>query len=350
MVAVAKAMVEYRTAKEGYRTLSREVGERTAEALRTRGILATVSWRTKSEQSLQRKLEGRFNARILEADTVAVVGDLAAVRICVYLPRDLRPALAIVSELFSVDPKSIDEKLRVSDPKSNWYSAVHLQASISGNAHQHLGHLSGFECEVQICSLFAHVWNEVQHDVEYKPRLVPSPEVRRLLGDLGGLVSRGDEIVEEVFDLLQVQQDELGGQALQTPGDLQDCLQNLSQLRFTREPNDLWRPLVLSLRNIGVETFQDVWENVDVEVYHAPVDVFEKVNAQSRRAVQKLGRAYTMLSRNEVVWLQETCQCHRVIAALLPRLASQLAHEKGAIGSMAQAYIGSDKPLGVPRV
>ncbi|GAH41709.1 unnamed protein product, partial [marine sediment metagenome] len=61
--------------------------------------------------------------------------------------------------------------------------------------------LEGLTCEIQVCSMLAHVWNEIEHDLQYKPTTgeLSGREVESLQ-ILGNLTLSGDVVVKQLFD------------------------------------------------------------------------------------------------------------------------------------------------------
>jgi hypothetical protein len=61
--------------------------------------------------------------------------------------------------------------------------------------------LKGLTCEVQICSLLAHVFNEIEHDIRYKKLSGDiSRKENKLLDALGQLTASGDVLVETIME------------------------------------------------------------------------------------------------------------------------------------------------------
>jgi len=54
-------------------------------------------------------------------------------------------------------------------------------------------------CEIQVCSLLAHVWNEIEHDLGYKPASGDlSEEEREYLAELAQKTREGDKIISRL--------------------------------------------------------------------------------------------------------------------------------------------------------
>jgi hypothetical protein len=56
--------------------------------------------------------------------------------------------------------------------------------------------LIGTSCEIQICSLLAHVWNEIEHDLGYKPLTGELSDVEQTsLDALARITQGGDDVI-----------------------------------------------------------------------------------------------------------------------------------------------------------
>ncbi len=55
-------------------------------------------------------------------------------------------------------------------------------------------------CEIQVCSMLAHVWNELEHDLIYKPQSgQTSREEKEFLRILGNQTLAGDGVISEIL-------------------------------------------------------------------------------------------------------------------------------------------------------
>ena len=67
-------------------------------------------------------------------------------------------------------------------------------------------------CEVQVCSMMAHVWNEIEHDLGYKPMAGSlSDQEHNFLVMLGQSVRVGDGTIASLFAETERRQKEQGG-------------------------------------------------------------------------------------------------------------------------------------------
>ena len=61
--------------------------------------------------------------------------------------------------------------------------------------------LEGITCEIQVCSLLAHVWNELEHDLLYKPTTGSlSQREKDSLDILAKMATSGDTVIKQLFE------------------------------------------------------------------------------------------------------------------------------------------------------
>ncbi len=165
-------------------------------------IRATISFRAKDPERLRGKLRKYIqnSEEALSLDSVDKVfnrvGDLAGVRVATYVEKD---RLGIVEELtkeFKDGSESIE--IESKDKADRLYRATHCQVSL--REEQLIGtyfNLRGLTCEIQVCSLLAHVYNEIEHDIRYKQLTGDISEGEgKLLDALGKLTAAGDVLIE----------------------------------------------------------------------------------------------------------------------------------------------------------
>ncbi len=177
----------YRFERQGFERVAAEVVRIMADRLSERAIRNIPTWRAKRPESFERKFRRRE-----ERDTRSMADfsaglspplkDLAAARFLLYQEKDVESATAAIREVFQTDrwpPKT--------HRTSGGYSADHLFVDLS-RVH---GQESDFTdvryvpCEVQICSITSHIWNELEHDIRYKqPDGEPDEAQHELLGSL----------------------------------------------------------------------------------------------------------------------------------------------------------------------
>jgi ppGpp synthetase/RelA/SpoT-type nucleotidyltranferase len=204
---IPQAVDRYRRERDRYVKLA----DRVAEICRSdicdqNAIRAQVTFRVKSLKSLEGKLR-RYSTRddrnyksVDEIFSAIVdppgVGDLAGVRIAAYQHEDCGKLVEHLKDYFRGPVREIliDEKDRHLQDRRNFYRAIHAQVWLPEEELVGIyDNIADISCEVQICTMIAHVWNEVEHDIGYKPELgPPSDEEVKLIEMLGHTVRLGD--------------------------------------------------------------------------------------------------------------------------------------------------------------
>lgn len=155
-----------------YEEAARLVEDRLRRTLRANAMRVLLSSRAKHPDDLRDKLAGsrrdvqkrvRYQFAALDKDLNSVVTDLAGCRVMVYRFSDVEKAASAVRESFPLaDVDNADE----SHDKPSGYRATHILVQIPLNAERMS--LRGTIVEVQVTSLPAHVFNELDHDIGYK--------------------------------------------------------------------------------------------------------------------------------------------------------------------------------------
>ncbi len=179
------------------------------EVVQANAIRAQVTFRAKRPRSLENKLrkfsaEGKKSMNSIE-DVFLQVRDMAAVRVATYVQADEKrvtealrhrfrdPSLPAGNVTFEIKDKHIADT-------ANFYRATHLEVFLTGDdLIGTYANVASVPCEIQVCSMIAHVWNEIEHDIGYKPTRPLSESERRLLGSLGHLTRTGDGLITELL-------------------------------------------------------------------------------------------------------------------------------------------------------
>lgn len=171
------AATQYDRERDLYEKLAIECAELCRKIARDLGVPANVSFRAKSTASFRSKLERYLSngsstkaARISDIrEAISAVGDLAGVRVTTYVDSDRDRIVAEIMRRFDgVDGQPVDVEVM---NKVSGYRATHCQVQLPPTiiaAESRLANLKGIGAEVQICSMLAHVWNEIEHDLRYK--------------------------------------------------------------------------------------------------------------------------------------------------------------------------------------
>lgn len=204
------AVLRYGRERDRYLKLAARVADlATTEIVEKNTIRAQVTSRTKSIRSFEGKLR-RFASSGKKSfgsvdEVFAEIGDFAGVRIATYRPEDQKSVKEEVLKVFN-GPNGgaplLDVKDNIDFKKARFYKAIHCQICLPPD--ELVGdyeNLVGTSCEIQICSMMAHVWNEIEHDIAYKPEGTGPEKVERgLLESLGHLTCSGDAIITRLLE------------------------------------------------------------------------------------------------------------------------------------------------------
>lgn len=218
---IKKAVQRYHREYDRYLKLCARVAEICRiEIVEGNAIRAQVTARAKSPKSLEGKLR-RFAASgkksMPDVDSVfAEIRDLAAVRIATYEQRHEDQVVQFVGRRFidaGGNTPSHERKDKNRENPNNFYRASHLEVFLP--PQDIVGTYSNVvdvPCEIQVCSMMAHVWNEIEHDLGYKPMAGSlSDQERNFLVMLGNSVRVGDGTIASLFAETERRQKEQGG-------------------------------------------------------------------------------------------------------------------------------------------
>jgi ppGpp synthetase/RelA/SpoT-type nucleotidyltranferase len=198
---VGQIVDAYRLQMARYDTAARFIEQRLRREFRSAALPVLLSSRAKHPEDVREKLQrraaggdDRYQYGALMSDLNKVMTDVAGCRVIVYDPRLETPAALVVQRTFFVDA-SAHELHR----KSSGYRAAHLLVSLS-QSDVDLS-IRDAICEVQVASIASHVFNELEHDIQYKMKGVePRDRVKRNLEDLQHASRLLDNVVERLQD------------------------------------------------------------------------------------------------------------------------------------------------------
>ena len=202
---IEAAFQRYRREYDCYEKLARLVANKCErEIIRANTLPAAVTFRAKAPQKLLGKMQKKYRTDPLlnTADQALLrVTDLAGVRISTYLEEDRARVVEEIEKLFDGpgdNPVDVDKK----DAAGKFYRATHCQVALKpDDLTEENDNLEGLTCEIQVCSLLAHVWNELEHDLKYKPKTGDlSVREEESLQLLGNATVSGDLIIKQLFD------------------------------------------------------------------------------------------------------------------------------------------------------
>ncbi len=167
-------------------------------------VQGMVTSRAKSKESLKKKLKKekeRWSFQDIESGFSPPLKDLAAARVLLYKPDDIEPVTKAIKQAFQVEK---DERQKSYDEPEK-YHAKHLYVCLGDLANREPhpdedGDGLAFLCEVQICTLTDHIWNELEHDIKYKqPDGKPDDSQIELLVSLHKMLRIASETIERLM-------------------------------------------------------------------------------------------------------------------------------------------------------
>lgn len=316
---IKKAVQRYHREYDRYLKLAARVAEICrSEIVEGNAIRAQVTSRAKSPKSLEGKLR-RFaaNGKKSFPDVDAVfdqIRDLAAVRIATYEQRHEDQVVQHVCKRFvdSAGQRPAHErKDRNRDDPNNFYRASHIEAFLA--AADGVGtyiNVMDVPCEVQVCSMMSHVWNEVEHDLGYKPAAGElSEQERNLLVMLGQSVRVGDGTIASLFAETERRLREQGGS-------FADVYDFVARLRG-------WFPGVDFGRNAGAlfEALQPI-RLVNPDSIRRLIDLPEPMTEAGRAAACAFSDH--LLAQGEVRFTLDQDSSDLLLVLLLPKVGRHL--------------------------
>nr|RBQ91057.1 hypothetical protein FVER53263_00276 [Fusarium verticillioides] len=207
-----------------YHKVAHMVREKCQDLLEETGIKGVVTCRAKTYESLKAKLRSMehhtdFTSWALNNDIFQhhEMGDLAAVRIGLYLPQDVIKMARECQQRFKIahlfgtvgsgrDATRGDKMSLDSHARGSWRSK---DQHGSDDYWQHSGYRSwqmvidweaGLRAELQIGTVVLQAWAEVQHNVIYKKpdNMMPTPTMKRMIDATNGLAMTTEIILSEL--------------------------------------------------------------------------------------------------------------------------------------------------------
>jgi ppGpp synthetase/RelA/SpoT-type nucleotidyltranferase len=174
-----------------YRRLGVILYERIERAVRDLGISAQITYRTKTIDSLLRKL------LLKKHHTYETLPDKLGLRIIVRYQRETTQIIAALRTC--LDCQDIETKADQLDPDQVGYRATHLQLRLlptdpTGATYPPARYVA----ELQVHTLAQHLWADMAHDVFYKNQQSADPALQRRIYLLAGLIEVADNEFERI--------------------------------------------------------------------------------------------------------------------------------------------------------
>jgi ppGpp synthetase/RelA/SpoT-type nucleotidyltranferase len=130
-----------------------------------------ITHRAKGAASFRRKLWNNRENHVLadfDESLSPPIKDLAAVRVLLYLPDDIETVVSAIQSHFFDHGHAV----KPSDKRSgDMYSAYHFHMDCAGDGLVVGDAPTRSVFEIQVCTVTAHLWNELEHDIIYKQPL-----------------------------------------------------------------------------------------------------------------------------------------------------------------------------------
>jgi ppGpp synthetase/RelA/SpoT-type nucleotidyltranferase len=197
-----------------YAKLAAVVAEACRALVRDNAIPATVQWRAKEPDRLRAKLTKNRNDFNAIDEAFSGLKDFAGARVLTYADSDRPRVVEAIRQRFTGPTDGEEVRVEVLElPAPSFYRATHCQVWLrSDDLLPSNSNLKDASCEIQVCSLLAHVWNEIEHDLVYKVLTgQPSDDELQLLQTLGHNVRGGDLQVSQLVAATKNRLAQLGG-------------------------------------------------------------------------------------------------------------------------------------------
>lgn len=337
---ISEAVARYQREYDRYLKLCSRVADICRyEIVEANALRAHVTFRAKSPKSLETKLRNFAQTGRKSMPTVDSVfdqvRDLAAVRVATYVQSDENKVTEAICKRFARgDGKAVEVDLKdkhATNPH-NFYRATHLEVCLP--LQDIVGtylNVDGVPCEIQVCSMMAHVWNEIEHDIGYKPTGELSVIERDTLVNIGHLTRSGDGMISQLLAANEARHAEQSTA-------FTDVYDFVARLRR-------WFPNVDFATNAG-----QVFEELQPLRLNTPAGIQKQVgelNTVLDRSLQQLSSLRASLhQRGETRYDLEENSADRLLVLLLPKVAQHIARSSTGrsggptrIGWLASRYL-----------
>ena len=199
---ISECVERYVREQDRYVKMAEFVYEKCLDIVRRLGVHATVQRRAKNPARFSEKLKKNRDKYTDTQDVFGKISDLAAVRVATYLESDREKVVEAILKEFD----GLNGAAPVVDIKDNagkkLYRATHCQVYLAESELAGINeNLRGTTCEIQVCSLLAHVFNEIEHDLVYK-NLKGDPSVAETdqLASRANITKVGDTIIKTLVE------------------------------------------------------------------------------------------------------------------------------------------------------
>lgn len=200
---IERLVLQYTREMARYEKAAEIVANRLRRELRAEARLRhLISFRAKHPDDLHEKLRRKVmdprysNYDDLRENLNSVVTDLAGCRIVVYVPEDEPRVVSLIDRVFKFPDREDAQPER--NDKVSGYRATHRLVLASDNPDEIA--VGDAICEIQVTTLAAHLYNELEHDITYKEHgQQPSPNERAILEQVLRMVRVSDYLLDSLL-------------------------------------------------------------------------------------------------------------------------------------------------------
>ena len=315
---IAEAVARYQREYDRYLKLCSRVADICRyDVVEANAIRAHVTFRAKGHKSLESKLRKFAQTGKKSMPTVDSVfdqvRDLAAVRVATYVQTDERKVTEAIAKRFTGMNGGgvvIDVKDKHASDPQNFYRATHLEVYLpSQDLVGTYSNVVGVPCEIQVCSMMAHVWNEIEHDIGYKPTGDLSELEKSTLVNIGHLTRSGDGMISQLL----VATDTRNAEQTATFSDVYDFVARARR----------WFPSIDFATNAGplFDELQRLRLNTPGGIQKQLGDL---ASVADRSLVELRALGVALQQRGETRYLLEENSADRLLVLLLPKVAQHI--------------------------
>ena len=246
-----------------------------------------VTSRLKSEESFLKKIQSKQDLR--DAFDYHDVRDLVGVRVMVALRPHREDIGKVIHEIFTVDEdESVNKEAELGQNEMG-YRAEHWVAKLGPVrcALSEYKKFSGLFFEIQVCSILAHAWSEIEHSGYKLGKNLP-PEVVRKYKALAGTI----EVAEIVFESLDK---EIGKYATEVKEEVSADV--LSENFLEQKINSLNLHAFLEAKFVELENVDWGYQNEDNDEFY--------IEAMTKMGISMIGKLNDAIHENFIDLLKK---------------------------------------------
>lgn len=183
-------VIKYQSKRNLYETLAKKVRDIIQEVIKNNSIqVANITYRAKEVDSFRDKA-----SKDKYSDPINQIMDMVGIRVITYVESDIQKICKIIECLFDIDPENSSDKSSQLDVNSFGYRSMHYVAKLTKerSALPEYNIFADICFEIQICTILAHAWAEIEHDRNYKFNGILPKHLQRRFAIAAGLLELAD--------------------------------------------------------------------------------------------------------------------------------------------------------------